>query len=43
MNGEAGTGKALCPQLPLEMCFTNDVVPRETPLTKAPGPLVSPS
>lgn len=25
------------------MCFTNDVVPLETPLTKAPGPLVSPS
>lgn len=29
--------------LPLEMCFTNDVVPLETPLTKAPGPRVSPS
>lgn len=25
------------------MCFTKDVVPLETPLTKAPGPLVSPS
>lgn len=25
------------------MCFTNDVVPLETPLTKAPGPRVSPS
>lgn len=25
------------------MCFTKDVVPRETPLTKAPGPRVSPS
>lgn len=30
-------------ELPLEMCFTNDVVPLETPLTNAPGPLVSPS
>ena len=30
-------------ELPLEMCFTNDVVPLETPLTKAPGPRVSPS
>lgn len=25
------------------MCFTKDVVPLETPLTKAPGPRVSPS
>lgn len=25
------------------MCLTNDVVPLETPLTKAPGPRVKPS
>ena len=33
------------PQLlsPFEMCLTNELVPRDTPLTKAPGPRVSPS
>lgn len=29
--------------LPFEMCLTNELVPRDTPLTKAPGPRVSPS
>lgn len=28
---------------PLEMCLTKEVVPRDTPLTKAPGPRVRPS